>query len=157
MGRPTSRVTKVGVSGPLAGFADAYAVELRRRGYTLLTSVNELRQVGRFSRWLEAGGLSAADVSGALVEEFLVWQRAGGRHRGEWSRPGLLCLLDVLRGLGVLADAPSALNSPTDLLLSRFGRYLLTERGLTSGTVDGYVANASRFLEGWCLAVSSPR
>ena len=114
-----------------------------------MTIVNELRQVGRLSWWLETGGLGAADLSGERVEEFLAWQRAGGRHRGGWSRPGLVCLLDVLRGLGVLAaEPPAAHSSPTDLLLASFERYLLVERGLAPGTVGGYVAHARRFLDG---------
>jgi integrase/recombinase XerD len=137
------------VTGPLAAFADAYAAELKERGYTPLAAVNLLRQVGRLSRWLDAGGLGAADLSGERVEEFLVWQRAGGRHRAEWSRPGLVCLLDVLRGLGVLAaEPPAPLSSAMDLLLASFERYLLVERGLAAGTVGGYVAHARRFLEG---------
>ena len=40
--------------GPLAPFADAYRAELGQRGYTPLSTVNELRQVGRLSLWLEA-------------------------------------------------------------------------------------------------------
>lgn len=149
MARPASRVSRVLMSGPLAAFADAFAAELRERGYTPLTVVNELRQVGRLSRWLEASGLSAADLGGERVEEFLAWQRAGGRHRAGWSRPGLVCLLDVLRGLGVLAvESSAAPSSRTDLLLASFERYLLIERGLAVGTVGGYVAHARRFLEG---------
>ena len=67
-----------------------------------------------------------------------MWQRAGGRHRGEWSRPGLVCLLEVLRGLGVLVvEEPAPASSPTDLLLACFERYLLSERGLAAGTVAG--------------------
>ena len=136
-------------TGPLAPFSDAYAAELRGRGYTPLTTVNQLRQVGRLSRWLEASGLSAADLSGERVEEFLDWQRAGGRHRSEWSRPGLVCLLDVLRRLGVLAaEGLASSSSPTDLLLASFERYLLTERGLAAGTVGGYVTHAGWFLDG---------
>jgi integrase/recombinase XerD len=103
MAGPASRVSRVLMTGPLAPFADAYAAELRERGYTPLTTVNELRQVGRLSCWLAAGGFGADELSRDLVEEFLVWQRAGRRHRSEWSRPGLVCLLDVLRRLGVLA------------------------------------------------------
>jgi integrase/recombinase XerD len=53
---PASRVSRVSMTGPLAPFADAYAAELRERGYAPLTTVNELRQVGRLSRWLEAKG-----------------------------------------------------------------------------------------------------
>jgi integrase/recombinase XerD len=137
------------MTGPLAPFADAYAAELRARGYTPLTTVNELRQVARLSRWLEAEGLLVADLSGERVEQFLAWQRAGGRHRCQWSRPGLACLLGVLRGLGVLAaEEPAPAGSPADLLLASFERYLLLERGLAAGTVGGYLMHARSFLTG---------
>ncbi len=149
MARPASRVCRVLMTGPLAPFAEAYSAELGARGYTPLTAVNQLRQVGRVSRWLETSGLSVADLSGERVEEFLVWQRAGGRHCSEWSRPGLVCLLEVLRGLGMLAvEQPSQADSPTDLLLASFECYLLTERGLAAGTVAGYVTHARWFLDG---------
>lgn len=149
MAGSASRVSRVLMTGPLAPFAEAYATELRARGYTPLSTVNELRQVGRLSWWLEAGGYEASDLSSDLVEEFLVWQRAGGRHRCQWSRPGLVCLLEVLRGLGVpAADEPAPAGSPTDLLLASFERYLLVERGLAAGTVRGYVAHARRCLDG---------
>jgi len=144
-----SRVSRVLMTGPLAPFADAYAAELRGRGYRPLSIVNELRQVGRLSRWLEAEGLSVADLSGGRIEQFLAWQRAGGRHRCQWSRPGLACLLGVLRGLGVLAaEEPAAVGSPAELLLASFERYLLAERGLAAGTASGYVRHARRFLDG---------
>ena len=57
MAGPMSRVSGVLMMGPLAAFADAYRAELYRRGYTVRSAVCELRQVARFSRWLEAGGL----------------------------------------------------------------------------------------------------
>ena len=149
MARPTSRVSRVLMTGPLAPFADAYRAELCERGYAPLSTVSELRQVARFSRWLEADGLTVADVSGARVEEFLEWQRANWRHRHSWSRPGLRCLLDVLRGLGVLAaEEPAAASSPTDVLLACFERYLLGERGLAPGTVVLYLRSARQFIEG---------
>ncbi|MCA1679360.1 MAG: site-specific integrase, partial [Actinobacteria bacterium] len=148
MARPTSRVSRVLMTGPLAPFADAYRVELRERGYTVRSAVCELRQVARLSCWLAARGLTAAELSGARVDEFLVWQRAEGRCRSQWSRPGLVCLLDVLRGLGVLAvEEPGAASSPTDELLARFERYLLAERGLAAGTVVLYLACVRRFVE----------
>jgi integrase/recombinase XerD len=149
MGRPSSRVCRVLMTGPLAPFAGAYSAELQGRGYTPLTTVVELRKVGRLSRWLEASGLSVAELSVERVEQFLVWQRAGGRYRGEWSRPGLLCLLEVLDGLGVLAgEEPVLASSPVDLLLSSFERYLVSERGLAAGTIVGYVWHARWFVEG---------
>ena len=139
MARPTSRVSRVLMTGPLAPFEDAYRAELRERGYTPSSAVNELRQVARFSRWLEQDGLTVAEVSDVRVEEFLAWQRASGCDRHSWSRPGLGCLLDVLRGLGVLAaEEPAAASSPTEVLLAGFERYLLAERGLAAGTVVLY-------------------
>jgi integrase/recombinase XerD len=149
MAVPASRVSRVLMTGPLAPSADAYAAELRARGYTPLSTVNELRQVGRLSRWLEESGYQASDLTSRRVEEFLAWQRAVGRHRCQWSRPGLVCLLEVLHGLGALAaEEPAPAVSPTDLLLASFERYLLVERGLVAGTVRGYVAHARGFLDG---------
>ena len=93
--------------------------------------------------------MSATELSVERIEQFLVWQRSGDRHRGEWSRPGLLCMLEVLDGLGVLAPGtPEVASSPIDLLLSSFERYLVSERGLAAGTIVGYVAHARWFLEG---------
>ena len=149
MAGPASRVSGVLMTGPLAPFADAYVAELRVRGYRPLSTVNELRQVGRLSRWLHASGRGASELSGELVDEFLAWQRAGGRHRCQWSRPGLICLQEVLRGLGVLAlEQPGPASSQTDRLLARFERYLRLERGLAAGTVRGYVTHARSFLAG---------
>ena len=149
MSAPASRVSRVLMAGPLAPFAEAYSAELRRRGYTPLSTVGELRQVGRLSFWLEARRLSAADLSVERVEQFLGWQRAAGGHRGQWSRPGLLCLLEVLVGLGVLVPERSTpASSPLDLLLASFAQYLASERGLAAGTIVGYVTHARWFLEG---------
>lgn len=149
MGRPTSRVSRVVVTGPLAAFTKAYEAELKERGYTRRSAVNQLRQVARLSGWLEANGLTAADLSLQRVEEFLVFQRTTGRSRSQWSRPGLLCLLDVLEAAGVSTGEESAVPpSPTEVLLGSFEHYLRAERGLTAGTVRGYVDHVRWFLDG---------
>lgn len=147
MTKPTSRVSRVLMTGPLGPFADAYGSELKKRGYTPLTAVNQLRQVGRLSHWLEDIELSVAELTGERVDEFLAFQRANANHRGSWSRPGLLCLRDVLGTLGVLIleESPRPLSS-TDALLASFEHYLLSERGLVAGTVCGYLAHARRFV-----------
>lgn len=138
------------MTGPLAPFGDAYRLELERRRYTPLSSVNQLRQVGRLSQWLDARRLGAAELTVERVDEFLAFQRAGGRHRGNWSRPGLVCLLELLGDRGVLAAAVEVKlpASPDDRLLELFERYLLVERGLVTGTAHGYVRHARRFLAG---------
>ena len=72
MAESRTRVSSALMTGSLAPFADAYRVELVERGYAPLSVVNQLRQVGRFSRWLEAGGFGVAEVS-AL--DFLIQAR----------------------------------------------------------------------------------
>ncbi len=52
VGRPTSKVTKVIVRGPLAPFSAAFRSRLAEAGYTPLTIVSELRQVAQLSRWM---------------------------------------------------------------------------------------------------------
>ena len=56
-----SRLSRVLMTGPLAPFADVYRLEVEKRRYTPLTTVNQLRQVAPLSRWLEANGLSVAE------------------------------------------------------------------------------------------------
>jgi len=138
MARPTSRVSRVLMTGPLAPFADAYRMELRGRGYTVRSTVCELRQVARLSCWLAARGLTAAELSSARVDEFLVWQRAEGRYRSHWSRPGLRCLLDVLR----CADLTSS-RSPRTARVS--------ERVRTS-----HQAPRPSRCRSWCDAAAAP-
>jgi hypothetical protein len=96
-------------------------------------------------------------LSGDLVEEFLAWQRAGGRHCCQWSRPGLVCLLEVLRGLGVLgAEEPVPAGSPNDLLLASFERYLLTEPGWPLALPAAMWGTRAGSWTGWRPAVSLP-
>lgn len=66
--------SRVLMTGPLAPFADAYVLELRRRGYTALTAVNLLRQVARLSGWLTMRVLGVAELTDERVEEFLAVQ-----------------------------------------------------------------------------------
>ena len=89
MVKAKSRVSGVVMTGPLAPFRDAYRMELSTRGYTARSVVPQLRQVGRLSQWLQGRGLTAAQLDEGQVEEFLVAQRAEGRHRSQWSRFGV--------------------------------------------------------------------
>lgn len=97
MPRPTSGVSRVVVRGPLAPFADACREELKQRCYTRLSAVNLPRQMAGLSCWLEADGVGVERLDEACVELFLSSELAGGRHRSSVSRPGLRCLLEVLR------------------------------------------------------------
>ena len=148
MARPVSRVCRVNVTGPLAPFADPYKAELGRRGYTPLSSVNELRQVGRLSRWLAARGWTVGALTRERIEQFVGEHHARG-DGAYCSLQGLVALLDVLRGLAVIeAEEPAPPSAPTDVLVASFHEYLLVERGLAACTAAAYVARARRFLDG---------
>lgn len=148
MARPTSRVSRVVTSGPLGPFADAYREKLEERGYSQLSAVTLQRQVAQLSRWLDAEGLGVEQLSEERIEAFVSLQRAMARGRFSLSRPGLLCLLALLRELGVVSAPVRPALSPTEALLESFGRYLLAERGLSAGTVRGYVDRATKFVAG---------
>ena len=149
MSIPTSRVSRVLIVGPLAPFAEQYRERLRERGYTLRTVVSLERQAAHLSRWLRAEGLGVETLSETTVDAFVSFLLAGdGFCPSRLSRPGLRCLLVLLRELGVVpAPVPLPL-SPVEVLMGSFERYLLSERGLVAGTVVGYVAAASWFVTG---------
>jgi site-specific recombinase XerD len=132
----------------LGPFADAYREKLEERGYSRLSAVTLRRQVAQMSRWLEAEGRGVEQLSEERIETFVSLQRVRVRGRFSLSRPGLLCLLELLRELGVVSSPVRPAPSPTEALMDSFGRYLLAERGLTAGTVRGYVAQATRFVDG---------
>jgi integrase/recombinase XerD len=135
------------MTGPLAPFAAAYGDRLKERGYTQLSAVNLLRQMAQLSHWLGAEGLGVEQLGEARLVAFVTFQRASGRER-RLSRPGLVCLLELLRELGVVSAAVQPTPSPTEALMGSFERYLLSERGLAAGTVRGYVDRATRFVAG---------
>jgi hypothetical protein len=125
------------MTGPLAPFADAYREKLKERRYTRLSTVNLQRQMAWMSRWLQARGLGVEQLSEARIEAFVTFQHASGRDRSSLSRPGLLCLLELLRELGAVEAAAPSTPSSTDRLMGSFRGYLLSERGLSVGTVRG--------------------
>ena len=139
MVRTKSRVSAVVVRGPLSPFVDGYRQRLDELRYTPLSTVNLLRQVARLSGWMAGKGLVVEQLCEANIEAFVVAQRDGGCHRSSLSRPGLLCLLEVLRELGVVGAPVLAAPSATEAFVDSFGQYLLAERGLSAGTVRGYV------------------
>lgn len=146
MGRQT-RVSRVLVKGPLGPFADAYRRALEERRYTPLSAVNLQRQVAHLSSWLDGQGLGAEQLDEARVEAFVAHQRLVGR-RACLSRPGLVCLLELVRDLGVVGAAVSPAPAPSEELMGSFRHYLLAERGLALGTVCNYIDGAREFVAG---------
>jgi integrase/recombinase XerD len=146
MGRPTSKVSKVVVAGPLAAYAEGFQARLQELGYTPLSAVNSMRLMVHLSRWLDGGGLAAADLTSSRVEQYFRERRAAG-YRGSRSPRSLGVLLELLRGEGVVvADPPPPARSASEVLLASFQQYLLAERALASSTARAYTLRARRFL-----------
>ena len=148
MGRATSRVSDVRVSGPLAPFAAGFRSRLADAGYTRLSTVTQMRLMAHLSRWLDANQLSPGELTDERIGEYLHARRAAG-YTGLISPRGTAPLVDFLREVRVFPAAqPVAPGSAIDLVLASFRHYLLTERGLASSTAEAYVDRAGRFLAG---------
>ncbi|HEX7267061.1 MAG TPA: hypothetical protein VF256_06520, partial [Streptosporangiaceae bacterium] len=131
---PVSKVTKVRVTGPLAPFAPEFRARLRDCGYTPLSAVNMMRLMAHLSRWLEANGLGAADLTGEQAERYAAARCAEGRTSARLPR-SVGPILAMLADQGVLVlEAPAAPVSERDGLLAAFERHLLGERGLAAST-----------------------
>lgn len=145
-------VHRVRVVGPLEPYAAGFAAELARLGYTLHSARLQLGLAAHLSRWLAGEGLDASMLTSAVVAQFLVVRRGVG-YTAYRSPKGLSPLLGYLRGLGVtpLPVVPEP-QGPVEVLLERYRRYLVGERGLGAPTARGYVGLARPFVVGRATA-----
>lgn len=145
---PVSKVAEVRVPGVLAPFAAGFRAALLERGYTPLSAVNQLRLLVHLSRWMDAQGLSCAELTGERLAQYVSVRRSSG-YRGLISLRAVEPLGRYLSGLGAIpAEVECAPQSAPAVLIGEFERYLRRERGLAASTVSAYVRRASRFLDG---------
>ena len=136
----------VGVEGPLARYAPGYGAYLAELGYRPRSVVVQLRLVAHLSRWLEERGLEPSALAAEAVEEFLRARRE--RYVDLIGARALGPLLGYLRGLGVVPELRPSADSPVERLLVDYREYLVRERGLMAGSVDGHERVARLFLAG---------
>lgn len=140
------RSLRVRVTGPLGPFAQGFRAELAERGYTTWSAKCQLHLVAHLSRWLAHQGLEASELLPERLEQFLATRRTAGYAR-HFTLRSLSPLLSYLRELGVVPDpVRQVTDSPLEELLRGFSGYLVRERGLAPGTVNGYEYIARRFL-----------
>ena len=141
-------VSRVRVSGPLAGHAAGFAGFLAEAGYTPLSARNQVGVLAHLSRWMEGRGLGPGELAGERLGEFLAARREAG-YTCWLSERGLAPLTAFLRGAGAVpAAVPAAPAGAVDVLVSRYRAYLETERGLAAGTVRHCTDHARGFLAG---------
>lgn len=133
------------VQGPLAPYVTGFGAELLGQGYTRTSAEQHVCFIAHLDRWLLAEGLGVQDLSETTVERYLIERRSAGYveyRSGKAMRP----LMEFLAPLDVLPAEPTVRLDPVEELLNRYRGYLLAERGLTKGTVAGYVHVARPFI-----------
>ena len=141
MGDPS----RVRVTGPLAVFTEGFTEELARLGYKPNAAADQLRLMAHLSRWMDAEQHEVAGLTPPAAEAFLAARRAAGYVM--WLSPRALApLLGYLRRLGAVPAPVPVPATPAEVLLGRFQRYLVTERGLASSTARDYAGLVRPFL-----------
>ena len=137
---------RVRVTGPLAGYVDGFRDELAAQGYTVQVRDRNLRILAHVSRWMAGRGLSVAELTPDLLEDFLDERRREGYHHA-LSRRAVMPLMEHLRARAA-APGPSVADPAggLDLVVADFRRYLLCERALTPVVAGKYLRLARAFL-----------
>ena len=142
-----TKVLRSWVCGPLEPYAPGLAEELRRQGYARSAIEQQVCFIAHLDRWMRGAGVGLGDLSGSAIERYLAERRAAGYAQYRSVR-ALRPLLDYLAPLGVLPVPAPVRPGPVEELLGRYRDYLLVERGLTAGTVRGYVDAVRPFVAG---------
>lgn len=99
---------------------------------------------------LRERGLAAGELRGPVIEEFFA---VGGPHRSRCRSPrSLRPIVAHLQSVGALRVenvARLGRSEVEDELLSSFGRWCVTQRGLTAYTAEEYAKRVEVFLSLW--------
>jgi integrase/recombinase XerD len=129
----------------LASCAPLFAGELADCGYAELTIAEMVRVLAHLSRWMEATHRSGA-LSHFDVEEFCGVRREQG-CTARFTPRSLSRLWAFLDGAGLLVHSSTvAAAGASPVLLDRYERYLIDERGLVDKVVSAWLVVAARFL-----------
>jgi integrase/recombinase XerD len=133
------------VVGPLELYAAGFAERLTRLGYTEMTRRQHMTLVAHLSRWLAGAGLDAAGLTAEVAGRYLAARVRAGYHAFR-SQRSLDPLLSYLRAVGAAPAEPAVVLTTAEVLVERFRRYLLSERGLKSNVAAFYVASVGPFV-----------
>ncbi|MBP2324721.1 site-specific recombinase XerD [Kibdelosporangium banguiense] len=134
----------MGIAGPLALYANGFQAELECQGYAPDSVRWRLRQLRALSRWLHENRLTAADLNAECVTGLVSARRANGLVTLV-SAANFALVVDYLREIGAVPPDESARTDPVECLLEQYRGYLVSERGLASGSVSVNLRVAERF------------
>ena len=140
-------VVNVPVSGPLAEWAEGFVRYLTASGYAPTSIELRVRLFAHLSRWCDAEALVPARLDAAAIGRFLL---ARAVSHVDLSSPATLApVVFFLRSVGAVPDTPEPVEGAVgavDVLLDRWGAFLLTERALTPSSVKYYRCLAEPFV-----------
>jgi len=137
---------KVRFGGPLTPFAAGLVQELSALGYATTSATNQMQLAAHLSRWLDRVGADPQDLTEELLDRFLAERRRD--YTNHYSPRALGPILGYLRGIGVVPQSVEvAPASPADVLLAQFGRYLTSQRALSTPVVTAYLHWVRPFVE----------
>ena len=135
------------VEGPLAPYADGFWVELAGLGYQRGHAVKQMRLLAHLSEWIGQRKVAPAELSAECVAEFFLERKQSGQRQLFTPRAGR-ALLAYLRQAGVIPEKLSRSGSgPLGVLLGRYRRFLLDQRGLAEATAAHYEVVARLFCD----------
>jgi site-specific recombinase XerD len=103
--------------------------------------------MAHMSRWMDVKGLLAKDLGPEVRAAFLTARRQAGYR--QWRSPrALVPMMTYLRAIGVTPEDCPPVMGPVEELLVRYRHCLVSERGLSPGTVEEYVSAVRPFVVG---------
>ena len=132
-------------SGLLRPHVQAYIAQLQEQGYQPGTVRAHLCLFANLNGWLTRTDRHLCDLNEKLVERFLQ-RRLRSRKKLAGERPTLHRLLHILRTSGVTPPAKAIPPTPAQRLAADYRRYLSTERGCCSWTLQNYGRHIDRFV-----------
>ncbi|MBB4189825.1 site-specific recombinase XerD [Sinorhizobium terangae] len=125
--------------GPVASYIISFAEWLVGRGYSLVSTRNQVLMAAGFSSWLWQNRIALAGISGEHPGRYL-------RERAQFRRPkrgddaALRHLLDFLRSVGAMPEEvkDEYQPSPIELHVQAYESYLRDARALNRKTIVNY-------------------
>lgn len=125
--------------GPVASYIISFSGSLVDRGYSLVSTRNQVQMAAGFSNWLRQNRIDLADIRGEHSERYLQ-ERAQFRRPRRGDDAALRHLLDFLRSVGAIPEdvENECQPSPVELHLQAYESYLRDARALNRQTIVNY-------------------
>ena len=131
-------------NGPLVPLLKGLAETLCEHQYAKGTIQNHLRNIVRFSAWLEQENVESDQLCAAQVEQYLQTVGDGAYMR---VRKSLAHLTDYLRSQGIIEPSQAVAElTPARRCILDYERYLCRQRGLTTATAKNHARYVGEFL-----------